>query len=212
MRKLILICLLALCAPSLASAASVPTLHQGDSGSRVRMLQQRLIDLGYLPSGYADGQYGEATRQGVMAAQGWMRLDRDGVFGPQTRAALRDATRPHGSRRFSGRRVEVHLDRQVALLIDARGRTVRALHVSSGQAGYETPRGTFSVYRKERMSWARPYKVWMPWASYFTGGVALHQGAAVPGYPASHACVRMPAHEAKMVYDFASMGTKVVVT
>lgn len=209
----LLICILALLMlPAGAGAAQAPTLHEGDSGARVRMLQQRLTDLGYLPSGYVDGKFGQATAQGVMGFQGWARLGRDGVFGPQSREALRIAQRPTASRRFSGRRVEIHLDRQVALLVDARGRTTRAFHISSGTTGHETPRGTFSVYRKERMSWSVPYKVWMPWASYFVGGVALHQGAAVPGYPASHACVRTPAHEAQMLYGFASIGTKVVVT
>jgi lipoprotein-anchoring transpeptidase ErfK/SrfK len=51
----------------------------------------------------------------------------------------------------------------------------------------------------------------MPWASYFTGGIALHAYPDVPAYPASHGCVRLPAPEAQRVYDFALQGTPVYV-
>ena len=60
------------------------------------------------------------------------------------------------------------------------------------------------------MDESRPYRTWMPYASYFHAGYALHEGA-VPTYPASHGCVRLPSWDAADVYRFASVGTTVVV-
>jgi lipoprotein-anchoring transpeptidase ErfK/SrfK len=50
----------------------------------------------------------------------------------------------------------------------------------------------------------------MPYASYFVGGYALHEGA-VPTSPASHGCVRLPPGDAAEVYRFATIGTAVLV-
>ena len=43
------------------------------------------------------------------------------------------------------------------------------------------------------MSWSVPFSTWMPWASYFVGGIAFHAYGSVPSYPASHGCIRMMA-------------------
>ena len=125
------------------------------------------------------------------------------------REALQRATRPEPVRHEPGRRVELLLDRQVALAIQD-DKVVRVFHVSSG-AGGRTPVGSFRVYRKERLSWSVPFKVWMPWASYFTGGIAFHEYGYVPAYAASHGCVRMMARDAPLMYAFATSGTPVDV-
>ena len=98
---------------------------------------------------------------------------RDGVLGDSTVDLLERATRPEPRLRMPGRRIEVQLRRQLALLIED-NRVIRAVHISSG-AGGRTPTGSFHVYRKERYSWSVPFKVWLPWASYFTGGIAFHE-------------------------------------
>ena len=144
-----------------------------------RDLQQRLADLSFLPPDAVDGKAGEQTRFAVMAFQKWQGLGRDGTAGPATMAALADATRPTPRTTGVGRRFEVLLDRQLVLYIE-NGAVVRTLHVSSGAPGFETPAGRFSVFRKETNSWSVPYKVWLPWASYFVGGVAFHESPDVP--------------------------------
>jgi lipoprotein-anchoring transpeptidase ErfK/SrfK len=103
----------------------------------------------------------------------------------------------------------VQLRRQVALLIEG-NRVIRAVHVSSG-AGGRTPQGSFRVYRKERYSWSVPFKVWLPWASYFTGGIAFHEFGSVPTYAASHGCIRVNHYDAPMLFGFAESGTRVDV-
>ena len=181
-----------------------------DPTAAVRALQQRLADLSFLPVEAVDGKAGEQTHFAVMAFQKWQGLGRDGVAGPATLAALADATRPTPRTTGSGRRFEVLLDRQLVLYIE-NGAVVRTLHVSSGARGFETPTGRFSVFRKETNSWSVPYKVWLPWASYFVGGVAFHESPDVPPQPASHGCVRVPRYDAKWLYDRAPVGTAVTV-
>jgi len=86
----------------------------------------------------------------------------------------------------------------------------RAVHTSTG-AGGVTPVGSFRVYVKSLLSWSVPFKVWMPYAAYFTGGIATHQSPDVPSYPASHGCVRLPEGDAERVYRFVAVGTPVSV-
>jgi len=195
-------------APRAAPSQPSP-LHLGSRGPRVRALQQRLIGLGYLPAGAADGVYGMRTWHAVVAFQGWQRLQRDGIVGARTSRSLASAGRPRPWLHLR-RGLELDLKRQVLLVVDS-GRTVRAVHISSAAPGYVTPRGRFQVYRREQMSWSVPYRVWMPYALYFTGGYAIHGFGVVPSGPASHGCVRVPLSEAPFVYWRSPLETPVLV-
>jgi L,D-transpeptidase catalytic domain/Putative peptidoglycan binding domain len=175
----------------------------------IRQAQELLVELGYLAPERVSGVADDATAVAVLEFQKWTGLPRDGVLGEATLRALERAMRPRPVTLVQGRRVEILLDLQLALLVDD-GRVVRAVHISSG-AGGRTPVGAFHVYRKERLSWSVPFEVWMPWASYFTGGIALHEYPIVPTYPASHGCVRVNRYDAPFLYEFATYGTPVVV-
>lgn len=185
-----------------------PTLQSGDTGPEVRLLQKRLIALNYLPSGTASGVYDYRTYHAVVAFQGWEQLGRDGSAGPVVWRRLEKARAP---KPWGGMKngLELDRDRQVLFLV-RNGKVVRAIHVSSGAGGI-TPPGRFSVFRKETYSYSVPFKVWLPWASYFTGGIAFHEYPSVPTYAASHGCVRVPSPEARIVYEFATYGSAVWV-
>ena len=191
------------------ATASPPPLGLGSHGPRVRAVQVRLADLGYLPAGAVDGVFGMRTWHAVVAFQGWQRLERTGLVSLGTRSALATANRPRPWAR-RGRALELDLRRQV-LLVVAGGRTVRAVHVSSARPGYGTPRGAFHVYRRERLSWSVRYQVWIPYALYFSGGYAVHGYGDVPAYAASHGCVRVPLSEAPFVYAATPLRTPVLV-
>ncbi|WP_196189190.1 L,D-transpeptidase family protein [Conexibacter sp. W3-3-2] len=176
----------------------------------VREIQQRLAELRFLPADAVDGIDGYRTRQAVTAFQAWHGLQRDGVVGPMTQAKLAQAGVPRPRLGGPARRIEVFRDRGVILLIEG-GRTVRAIHVSTGAGANATPTGRYTVTRKELRSWSVPYRVYLPYASYFNQGIAFHEWSDVPAFPASHGCVRVPAPEAPVVYAFARTGTAVVV-
>lgn len=71
-------------APALTPNARYGKIVFGDSGTNVKKLQTRLIELGYLPVGSADGQYGYKTYNAVKAFQKANSLSVDGVAGPAT--------------------------------------------------------------------------------------------------------------------------------
>jgi hypothetical protein len=175
----------------------------------LRGVQELLAALGFMAPTGVTGQPGDETSVAVLAFQKWSGLPRTGALDARLTSALLRATRPVPLLQRPGKRVEILLGRQVALeVLD--NRVERVFHISSG-AGGRTPSGAFRVYRKERMSWSVPFSTWMPWASYFTGGIALHAYPSVPAYPASHGCVRMMARDAPLMYAFATYGTPVDV-
>lgn len=188
-----------------ATVRAVASLRLGSRGADVRALQRSLARLSYLPGGDVDGTFGMQTWHAVVAFQGWNHLQRDGVVGPRTRAALARARRPTPWSTATG--FEIHVAEQVLLLVRDH-RVQRAIHVSTG-AGGTSPLGHFRIYRRDPMSWSVPFHVWMPLAQYFYGGYAMHEFASVPAYPASHGCVRVPQSESGAVWRSGSVGMRV---
>ncbi len=169
---------------------------------------KRLAAQGYLPAKSTPANTSDyALSQALMAVQGWNGLERTGSADAGTQERMATAGRPEPRFTGRGRWLEGDIDRQVLLLVDG-GKVTHAIHISSGAAD-NTPRGDYSIIRKEVMSWSRPFSSWMPYASYFTGGYAFHEYPYVPGYPASHGCVRIASPFAPLVYEFATQGTPV---
>jgi hypothetical protein len=106
----------------------------------------------------------------------------------------------------------VSLHSQRITVYDASGWILRA-PVSSGQKGRETPAGIFSVIQKEAEHYSNLYDdAYMPHMQRITwSGIALH-GGSLPGYPASHGCVRMPFDFAARLFDATQLGMRVIVT
>jgi lipoprotein-anchoring transpeptidase ErfK/SrfK len=175
----------------------------------VRGVQLRLLQLGYLSTAQVTGELDYSTTQALLAFQGWEGLARTATVTGETQVALVSASTPRPRARRAGRYLEIHRNLGVLLAVED-GKVFRAVHTSTG-AGGRTPSGSFRVYRKETLSWSVPFGVWMPYASYFIGGIAMHEYPSVPSYPASHGCVRLPAGDAERVYRFAGLGTPVYV-
>lgn len=85
--------------------------------------------------------------------------------------------------------------------------------VSSGQPGYDTPVGAFTILEKAVEHRSNLYEdAPMPWMQRLTwDGVALHAGHVAPE-PASHGCIRLPAAFARRLYAVTELGASVVVT
>ena len=85
--------------------------------------------------------------------------------------------------------------------------------MSSGTAGRETPAGVFSVVEKDKDHRSSLYDdAWMPNMLRITwNGLALH-GGPLPGYAASHGCVRMPFGFAEKLFDKVRIGTRVIIS
>jgi lipoprotein-anchoring transpeptidase ErfK/SrfK len=86
-------------------------------------------------------------------------------------------------------------------------------NISSGKPGHETPTGSFTVSQKDVDHHSSIYdNASMPFYMRLTdGGVGLHAGF-IPGYPASHGCVRLPLGMAKELFQHVESGTPVEIT
>ncbi len=83
--------------------------------------------------------------------------------------------------------------------------------ISTGEPGHSTPRGVFTILEKEVEHTSSIYGEQMPYKERLTwGGIALHAGD-LPGYPASHGCVRLPLEFAKLLYGVTEVGTTVII-
>ena len=105
----------------------------------------------------------------------------------------------------------VGLAEQRITIYDATGKILQS-PVSSGQSGLETPAGIFSVVQKNEEHHSNIYDdASMPFMERITWtGIALHAGE-LPGYPASHGCVRMPHDFARELFGLTKLGLRVVV-
>lgn len=108
-------------------------------------------------------------------------------------------------------RVVVSIADQRAYLY--RGNTLVALTTAStGRQGHPTPTGTFTVTERRKVHFSNKYNsAPMPYMQRLTGyGIALHAGA-IPGYPASHGCIRLPHKFAADLFKVTDIGTTVVI-
>jgi L,D-transpeptidase catalytic domain len=83
---------------------------------------------------------------------------------------------------------------------------------STGKEGYDTPTGVFTILQKEVEHYSNTYdNAAMPHMERLTwDGIALHAGK-LPGYPASHGCVRLPKAFAEKLYAVTQIGTPVII-
>jgi lipoprotein-anchoring transpeptidase ErfK/SrfK len=136
-------------------------------------------------------------------------------------------------------RIFVSLAKQRAYLL-AGNEIVIDSPISSGKRGHSSPSGSFKVLEKDAKHHSSLYGDFvdasgrvvragvsmridvapsgtrfqgapMKWFMRLTGdGVGMHVGI-LPGYPASHGCIRMPSDAAKLFYDHVKVGTPVEV-
>jgi hypothetical protein len=195
------------------------TLELGEGGPAVLALQQRLVDLGYW-LGSADGNYGQLTRQAVMAFQKAEGLGRDGVAGPVTQGRLAAAGRQ--SSRAGGTGLEIDLERQILMIVQG-GQVQWVINTSTGNnetytsstggsAHAVTPPGSFRIYREiDGVREAPLGTLYRP--KYFNGGIAIHGSGSIPAHPASHGCARVTNSAMDMLWSsgVAAIGTPVTV-
>jgi lipoprotein-anchoring transpeptidase ErfK/SrfK len=85
--------------------------------------------------------------------------------------------------------------------------------VSTGVPGHPTPTGVFSVIEKQRFHRSNLYSAApMPFMQRITwSGVAIHEGV-LPGHPASHGCIRIPAAFARQLWSTTRLGARVIIS
>jgi len=108
--------------------------------------------------------------------------------------------------------IAVSIEQQKVRVYDSNGLFAES-PVSTGMKGHSTPMGVFSIIQKHKMHRSNIYSgAPMPYMQRITwSGVAMHAGV-LPGYPASHGCIRMPMAFAVKMWNWTRMGARVIVT
>ena len=181
---------------------------------------ERQLDAQRYDVGKVDGVFDSTTGHAVMAFQKVHGLKRTSRATPDV-LDLIGKVGPPGPLLASGgaTRVEVDLKRQILMLYKG-GSLFRTLNTSTGSgkrycvdgdcATAVTPGGSYKVFfRRNGLRVSRLGKLWNP--LYFNGGIAIHGAPSVPGYPASHGCVRIPMSSSNWFPSQVPNGTPVYV-
>ena len=126
----------------------------------------------------------------------------------KTEAAVKETNaKPHGPLIIA-----VSIEQQKVRVYDSNGLFAES-PVSTGMKGHSTPMGVFSIIQKHKMHRSNIYSgAPMPYMQRITwSGVAMHAGV-LPGYPASHGCIRMPMAFAMKMWNWTRMGARVIIT
>ncbi len=142
-----------------------------------------------------------------------------------TVAAVPNKANPSQAK-VNGKKILVNLKKQELYLVE-NGTVISTRRISSGKWGTPTPVGTFKTRNKITVAYSKPYKLYMEYWMAITadGKYGLHslpywktkngklyEGAAHIGTPVSHGCIRQTVAEAKSLYDWAPVGTPVVIS
>jgi lipoprotein-anchoring transpeptidase ErfK/SrfK len=125
----------------------------------------------------------------------------------QIEAKGQESAKPHGPLVIA-----ISINKQNMRIYDSNGFFAET-PISTGMRGHPTPMGVFSVVQKEKLHHSNIYSgAPMPFMQRITwSGIAIHAGV-LPGYPASHGCIRMPMAFAVKMYGWTRMGARVVIT
>ena len=155
---------------------------------------------------YEDPQSREAAATAVDNARADMRK----AFGDKKLKAGQYLWKP-GREGAEVTRVVVGLREQLAYAYSGR-ELIAVSTISSGKDKTPTPTGIFPILEKKPMHRSRKYDdAPMPWMQRLDQyGIAMHAGQ-LPGRPASHGCVRLPAEFAKKLFAATEVGTEVMI-
>jgi lipoprotein-anchoring transpeptidase ErfK/SrfK len=123
---------------------------------------------------------------------------------------------------LTGKYIDVSLKSQVMVIFED-GKALDSYPVSSGKAAMPTPPGNYQIHNKAPRAYSKEFSLYMPnWMAFVADGkMGIHElpewpggykeGANHLGVPVSHGCIRLGVGPAKRVYDWAEIGTPVIV-
>ena len=147
---------------------------------------------------------------------------------PPTTVAKDFPTRLLDAKRYTipvvttGKYIDINTETQVMTLFED-GKALDAYMISSGKSGMDTPKGNYTIQNKTPRAWSKAYGLYMPYwmALVSSGKFGIHElpewpggykeGANHLGTPVSHGCVRLGVGPAERVYNWADIGTPVMV-
>jgi peptidoglycan hydrolase-like protein with peptidoglycan-binding domain len=203
----------------------------GSTGTNVRKVEARLVQLKLLEKRYLDNEYGTMTRTAVKKFQKSKGIPQLGYVDQNTLDKLAAVTHePTQAELYppapvvNGKKLDARCATGVVLCIDKSTRKLRyvvdgvvkmQLDVRFGAVKTATREGSFTVGWKSRNHVSKLYDSPMPYAMFFSGGQAVHYSSdfAARGYNgASHGCVNVRnLGGIKVLFDQINVGDKVIV-
>ncbi|TCC26453.1 murein L,D-transpeptidase [Kribbella sindirgiensis] len=203
----------------------------GSSGTSVRKVEARLVQLKLLEKRYLDNEFGTMTRSAVKKFQKSKGIPPLGYIDQNTWNQLVKVTHePTQTELYppvpvvNGKKLDARCATGVALCIDKTSRKLRyvvdgvvkmQMDVRFGAVKTATREGSFTVGWKSRNHVSKLYDSKMPYAMFFSGGQAVHYSSdfAARGYNgASHGCVNVrDLAKIKILFDQIHVGDKVIV-
>lgn len=135
---------------------------------------------------------------------------------------LKQAKKYTRSKIKTGKYIDVNLTGQIMTIFE-NGILLDAFMISSGKRGMETPKGEYTIRNKSSRVWSKLYGLYMPyWMAVVPDGkFGIHElpewpggykeGAAHLGIPVSHGCMRLGVGPAQRVFEWAEIGTPVII-
>jgi len=126
------------------------------------------------------------------------------------------------ARIMAGKYIDVNLATQIMTIFE-NGKIINSFLISSGKRGMDTPKGEHQIYNKHPRPWSKKYGLYMPnWMAITSDGkFGIHELPEWPGgykegqnhlgIPVSHGCMRLGVGPAETVYNWAEIGTPVLV-
>lgn len=120
----------------------------------------------------------------------------------------------------NGKYIDVDISDQIMTLY-GNGQINGIYEISTGRYDMPTPLGKFEIFTKEENHWSHTYKLYMPFSLQFLSGFYIHELPYWPsghreglnhlGQRVSHGCIRLGIGAAKEVYNFADIGTLIII-
>ena len=205
------------------------TVRRGDEGAEVWRVQRRLRQLNYLYK--PDGSFGSVSELALRYFQHKNDLPESGVADEETQKKLFSAEAVQAEEYVFPYKIGVSISEQRVYIYSWDGssydKELANVKCSTGQPGYDTPKGTYQSGGKCTSGmwyYFKDYGVYAKYATRIVGGVLFHsvlynsnkQGPTNSsvrnlGTPVSHGCVRMPEESAKWIFDNCPEGTTIVI-
>lgn len=195
-----------------------PTKKARPSEAEITEARELLGQLGYWIDFEAKG-LDASLHHALIAFQKIEGRKRTGTLTAQELESLRIAKRPQ-PREWGFAHIEVDLPRQVLFVVDCCGAILRILPISSGSGEWFTeggrtrqaitPAGRFKVTHQIK-GWRKSPLGLLYYPNYIHDGIAIHGNPAVPPFPASHGCIRIPMFAAQEFSEMAKVGMDVIV-
>lgn len=119
------------------------------------------------------------------------------------------------------KRIEIDLINQKLNYFQAKV-LINSFKISTGKRSMPTPKGNYTIGNKSPKAWSKTYGLWMPyWLGLSGQKFGIHELPYWPngyregenhlGTPVSHGCIRLGIGPAKTLYDWAEVGTPVII-